>query len=118
MKAELLAALDAYVNLPANQSAFQTANGASATGLCYDGSVYGYVLVKTATGCSTTAAKLDLNSERAAYNLHWMNKDPGGWAHNEFYVMELVYDSISDLGFNPSFVVTASSTDLTLNRHP
>jgi hypothetical protein len=114
MKTELLAALNAYVT--ANLSAFQTGNGASATGLCYDGNVYGYVLVSTATGCTTTAAKLDMTSMRAAYNLHWMNKDPGGWAHNEYYVMQLVYDSITALGGTPSFTVTASSTDLTLNR--
>jgi hypothetical protein len=117
MKAELLAALDKYVNLPANQSAFQTGNGgATALGLCYDGNTYGYLLVRKAAGCSTTAAKLDLKSMRAGYNLHWMNKDPGAWAHNEFYAMQLAYDSISDLGFTPSFVVTASSTDSTLNR--
>ncbi|BDG05239.1 cytochrome c3 family protein [Anaeromyxobacter oryzae] len=114
MKAELLAALDAYAQ--ANLTAFQAANGADATGICYDGSVYGYVLVKKATGCSATGAKLDLNAMKAGYNLHWMNKDPGGWAHNEYYVMQLVYDSIKDLGGTPSFTVTASSTDATLNR--
>jgi hypothetical protein len=117
MKTELLAALNLYVSN--NLTAFQatTANGAAATGLCYDGSVYGYLLVKTAAGCTTTAAKLDLNSMKAGYNLHWMNKEPGGWAHNEYYVKQLVYDSISDLGFTPSFVITsASSTDATLNR--
>jgi hypothetical protein len=106
MKAELLAALNAYVTSAANNAAFTTAN-ANATGLCYDGNVYGYVLVQTASGCTTTGAKLDLNAMKAAYNLHWMNKDPGGWAHNEYYVMQLVYDSIVDLGGTPTFRVAA-----------
>ena len=67
MKTELLAALDAYVNLPANQVAFQAGNGgATALGLCYDGATYGYLLVRTAAGCSTTGAKLDLNSSLKA----------------------------------------------------
>jgi hypothetical protein len=110
MKAELLAALDAYA--AANLTAFQTANGADATGICYDGNVYGYVLVKKAAGCSTTGAKLDGKAMKAGYNLHWMNKDPGGWAHNEYYVMQLVYDSIVDLGGTPSFKVCAA-TDAT-----
>jgi hypothetical protein len=110
MKAELLAALDAYAQ--ANLTAFQAANGADATGICYDGNVYGYVLVKKATGCSTTGAKLDANAMKAGYNLHWMNKDPGGWAHNEYYVMQLVFDSIVDLGGTPSFKVCAA-TDAT-----
>jgi hypothetical protein len=108
MKAELLAALDAYVNLPANQAAFQAGNGgATALGLCYDGNTYGYLLVRKAAGCSTTAAKLDLNSGRAGYNLHWMNKDPGAWAHNEFYAAQLAYDSIVGLGGTPTFKVAA-----------
>jgi hypothetical protein len=106
MKTELLAALNTYVT--ANLTTFQATNGGvTATGLCYDGNVYGYVLVKNGTVCSTTAAKLDLNTMKAAYNLHWMNKDPGGWAHNEYYVMQLVYDSIVDLGGTPSFKVAA-----------
>ena len=108
MKAELLAALDAYVNLPANQAAFQAGNGgATALGVCYDGNTYGYLLVRNAAGCTATAAKLDLNSMRAGYNLHWMNKDPGAWAHNEFYAMQLAYDSIVALGGTPTFKVAA-----------
>jgi hypothetical protein len=45
-----------------------------------------------------------------------MNKEPGAWAHNEYYVMQLVYDSILGVNGTPSFTVAASTTDLTLNR--
>ena len=101
--AELLAAINTYVTSAGNLAAFQSANGASATGICYDGNTYGYVLVKTAAGCSATAAKFDLTSMKAAYNLHYTQKEPGAWAHNEAYITQIIFDSISSLGATPSF---------------
>jgi hypothetical protein len=38
---------------------------------------------------------------KAAYNLHYVKKDPGALAHNAKYVIELLYDSIADLGSVP-----------------
>ncbi len=116
MADELLQAINSYVT--ANLTAYQAGNSTvpGATGVCYDGLTYGYVLVRAGTTCTTTAARFDLASLPAAYNLLWMKKEPGAWAHNEYYVQQLVYDSITNLGFAPSFVVTASSTDATLNR--
>ncbi len=35
---------------------------------------------------------------RAAYNYQYATKDPGGFTHNPTYVMELLYDSIADIG--------------------
>jgi hypothetical protein len=35
---------------------------------------------------------------KAAYNLQYTTKDPGCSAHNADYVMQLLYDSIADLG--------------------
>jgi hypothetical protein len=35
---------------------------------------------------------------RAAYNYQWVMKDPGAFAHNAKYVIQLMYDSIKDLG--------------------
>lgn len=35
---------------------------------------------------------------RAAYNYQYVTKDPGGYAHNSAYVMQLLYDSIQDVG--------------------
>jgi hypothetical protein len=35
---------------------------------------------------------------KAAYNLQYVTKDPGAFAHNPHYVIEGMYDSIADLG--------------------
>jgi hypothetical protein len=35
---------------------------------------------------------------RAAYNLQWVQKDPGAFAHNGQYIMQILYDSIKDVG--------------------
>lgn len=35
---------------------------------------------------------------RAAYNYQYVSKDPGGFAHNADYIMQLLYDSIRDTG--------------------
>jgi hypothetical protein len=35
---------------------------------------------------------------RAAYNYQWVEKDPGAFAHNGKYIMQVLYDSIQGLG--------------------
>ena len=35
---------------------------------------------------------------RAAYIYQYAQKDPGGFAHNGDYVMQMLYDAIADLG--------------------
>ena len=35
---------------------------------------------------------------KAAYNLQYSIKDPGGFAHNPKYVLQVLYDSIKDIG--------------------
>lgn len=35
---------------------------------------------------------------RAAYNYHFIRKDPGAFAHNPTYTLQILYDSIADLG--------------------
>lgn len=35
---------------------------------------------------------------RAAYNYHYVNEDPGAFAHNPSYVVQILYDSLEDLG--------------------
>jgi hypothetical protein len=39
---------------------------------------------------------------RAAYNYQWALKDPGAFAHNGKYVMQVLYDTLSDLGADVS----------------
>jgi hypothetical protein len=35
---------------------------------------------------------------RAAYNYQWAQKDPGAFAHNGKYILQVLYDSIADIG--------------------
>jgi hypothetical protein len=35
---------------------------------------------------------------RAAYNYQWVAKDPGAFAHNGDYILQVLYDSLEDLG--------------------
>ncbi len=35
---------------------------------------------------------------KAAFNFQFFNKEPGAWAHNRKYMMQLLYDSLEDLG--------------------
>jgi hypothetical protein len=35
---------------------------------------------------------------RAAYNYQWVQKDPGAFAHNGKYILQVLYDSIADIG--------------------
>jgi hypothetical protein len=39
---------------------------------------------------------------KAAYNFQYSQKDPGGFAHNARYIMQVLYDSIRDIGGNVS----------------
>jgi len=39
---------------------------------------------------------------RAAYNYQFVKKDPGAYAHNPMYAIQLLHDSLEDLGFDVS----------------
>jgi hypothetical protein len=45
----------------------------------------------------TTHAQL-----KAVYNMHFVNEDPGGYAHNAAYTIELLYDSLKAMGADVS----------------
>ncbi|MCP4362552.1 MAG: hypothetical protein GY796_31490 [Chloroflexi bacterium] len=42
------------------------------------------------------------NMLRAAYNYQYLQKDPGAYTHNGFYVMQVLYDSINAVGGDTS----------------
>ena len=44
---------------------------------------------------------------RAGYNLQYSYKDPGAFAHNAHYILELLYDGIKDLGGDVSKLTRA-----------
>jgi hypothetical protein len=35
---------------------------------------------------------------RASYNYQWVQKDPGAFAHNGKYILQVLYDSLQDVG--------------------
>ena len=41
----------------------------------------------------------------AAYNYQWVAKDPGAFAHNGKYILQILYDSLRDLGASVSGMV-------------
>lgn len=45
---------------------------------------------------------------RAAYNYQYGSKDPGGFTHNPVYVLQMLYDSIEDVGGDVSGMTRAS----------
>jgi len=75
--------------------------------VCYAGNTYPYWFVDTdGSGgpCSTDEASFSNSYStwtprllEAAYNDHMSIQDPGSFAHNGKYIIELLYDSITDL---------------------
>ncbi len=74
--------------------------------ICYDGHAYPYFFIDTdASGVCDGGEAIYPNQYaswtgrllQAAYNLQYANKDPGGFAHNGKYVVQLLSDSIADL---------------------
>jgi hypothetical protein len=81
------------------------ANEVSKTPIVYDGTTYPYFFVAGADG---KPAKDDKGNAvgynkwtarllKAAYNYQTSAKDPGAFAHNAKYIVELLYDSTEDL---------------------
>jgi Cytochrome c7 and related cytochrome c len=75
--------------------------------IVYDPASYPYFFIDT-NGNGVADAD-ELNSEnayaswtprllRAAYNYQWSQKDPGAFAHNGKYMLQVLYDSIQDIG--------------------
>lgn len=94
MKEKLYAALQAY------------AKDVLASGILYNPNAYPYYFAdndnngeadKTAEG-KNVAIAWSPRLLRGAYNLQYAMKDPGAAAHNGKYVMQVLYDTIKDLG--------------------
>lgn len=73
--------------------------------MIHDGSRYPYFFadangdgaVDTADGSAVAYASWTPRSLRAAFNWKLVTADPGAYAHNPIYALELLYDSIADL---------------------
>jgi hypothetical protein len=75
--------------------------GASYT--AYKGTAYPYWFKDTnkngvVDNGEATSMKFDSKSLRAAFNYQYAQKEPGAWAHNNKYIVQVLYDSIEDLG--------------------
>ncbi len=93
MEAQLYTAIQEYA---------KTKGGAA---IVYDAQAYPYFFTDT-----NGNGKVDTDEKaystwtprllRAAYNLQWVQKDPGVFAHNGKYILQVLYDTIKDVGGN------------------
>jgi hypothetical protein len=76
-------------------------------GLIYDSHAYPYFFIDTNGNGEADEDEVNYGNKyaqwtarllRAAYNFQYSQKDPGAFAHNNRYVLQLLYDSIEDLG--------------------
>jgi hypothetical protein len=83
-------------------------------GIVYSGTSYPYFFVDT-NGDGAASADETVSSNafrswtprllRAAYNYQWYQKDPGAFAHNGKFMLQILYDALQDLGGNVSGMV-------------
>ena len=66
--------------------------------IVYDAHSYPYFFNDAGEGYSTWTPSL----LRAAYNYQYVQKDPGAFAHNGQYVIQVLYDTLVDLNANVS----------------
>ena len=98
---ELIAAMQAYTDATAGVD-----------GIVYNGSAYPYFFNTEGARYATWTPRL----LRAAYNYQYVAKDPGAFAHNARYIVQLLWDSITDLSMAPG--VTIDTSALTRNPGP
>ena len=71
------------------------------TGIVYDSHSYPYWFTEDSARYGTWTPSL----LRGAYNYQYLMKDPGAYAHNGKYVIQILYDSLVDLGADVSGMV-------------
>lgn len=99
--ARLLTAIKGYCATAADALAPQ--EGASYC--AYNGVSYPYWfkdtnkngIVDGGEGVNANAMKFDSKGLRAAFNYQYSQKEPGAWAHNNKYIVQVLYDSIQDV---------------------
>jgi hypothetical protein len=70
------------------------ASGTAGTGIVYDAHSYPYFFDEAEERFSAWTPRL----LQAAYNYQYAAKDPGAFAHNPEYVLQVLYDSLKDIG--------------------
>ena len=74
------------------------AENTSGVGIVYDSAAYPYWF----NDAGERFASWTPNLLRAAYNYTWAAKDPGAFAHNAPYIIQVMYDSINAVGGDTS----------------
>lgn len=81
------------------------------TGILYDSHSYPYFFVDTNGNGEIDEDEVNRDNRfnswtprllRAAYNYQYAQKDPGAFAHNSAYIMQVLYDSLEDIGADVS----------------
>ncbi|MHC4394269.1 MAG: hypothetical protein ACYS1A_01315 [Planctomycetota bacterium] len=87
-------------------AAIQTYANTTGTGIVYDSHSYPYFFIDTNGNGQVDPGENSYGNKynpwtprllKAAYNYQFSLKDPGGFAHNGKYIIQLLYDSIEDL---------------------
>jgi hypothetical protein len=81
LQAQLMAAIQSY------------ATGVAGSGIVYDATSYPYFFDEAGEGYSSWTPRL----LKAAYNYQTSKKDPGAFAHNKEYIVELLQTSLDDI---------------------
>ncbi len=77
------------------------------TAVVYDSHSYPYFFVDTNSNAEPDPDEANYGNKynawtprllQAAYNYQYAAKDPGAYAHNPEYLLQLLYDSIADIG--------------------
>jgi hypothetical protein len=71
------------------------------TGIVYNGARYPYWFTEDEEQYSTWTPRL----LQAAYNYQYVTKDPGAFAHNGKYIIQVLYDTLEDVGADVSGMV-------------
>jgi hypothetical protein len=101
-------ALEIQTMLEALYPAIQAyASGTAGTGLIYDAHSHPYFFIDTNGNGEVDEDEVNGDNRyatwtprllRAAYNYQYVQKDPGAFAHNPAYIIQVLYDSIEDVG--------------------
>jgi hypothetical protein len=83
------------------------ADGTVGTPIAYDGHAYPYFFVDTNGNGEADPDEANYGNRyttwtprllKAAYNYQYASKDPGTFAHNGQYILQVLYDSLTDMG--------------------
>jgi hypothetical protein len=83
------------------------AAGTAGVPMVYDKKTYPYYFIDTNKNGKPEADELTAANKygpwtprllRAAYNYNYVSHDPGAFAHNSTYIMQVLYDSLADVG--------------------